>query len=88
MIGAWPGGFPPAIPAHIDATKAEVPPEKLDHTDRAKVRAAAFRAPKIYPGPVGEVLGEYLLDYESFGYRLGSGGTLVGRLVAHLTEET
>jgi hypothetical protein len=55
----------------------------LDHHERMRLRAAAFRATRLYPGPVGEVLAEEVLTWEQFGYRLG-GGRLVMRLVDHL----
>ncbi len=55
----------------------------MDHHERMRLRAAAFRANRLYPGPVGEVLAEEVLAWEQFGYRLG-GGRLVMRLVDHL----
>ena len=58
-------------------------PEFMDHHDKMQLRAAAFPATRIYPGPVGELLSRELLSWEEFGYRLG-GDQLIMRLVNHL----
>lgn len=63
------------------AVKAEVPPEGLEHVDRAKLTNAAFRAHKAYPGPVGDLISEHLNAYAEFGFRLG-GQSKVAKLVA------
>jgi hypothetical protein len=47
-------------------------PERMDHHVRMKVRAAAFRATRVYPGAVGELLSRELLGWEEMGIRLGS----------------
>ena len=60
-------------------------PEPMDHHEKMRLRAAAFRATRLYPGPVGEVLSRELLTWEEFGYRLG-GSQLVMRLVKHVLE--
>lgn len=52
----------------------------MDHHEKMRVRAAAFRATKLYPGPVGELISRELLTWEDFGYRLG-GNRLVMTLV-------
>lgn len=44
----------------------------MDHHERTRLRAAALRATRVYPGPVGELLSRELLSWEEFGYRLGS----------------
>jgi hypothetical protein len=44
----------------------------MDHHDRSRLRAGAFKATKVYPGPVGELICSELLAYDEFGYRLGS----------------
>lgn len=49
------------------------------------MRAAAFRATRLYPGPVGEVLSRELLTFEDFGYRLGSWGPTM-KLVDHVLK--
>ena len=59
-------------------------PVGMDHQQRMQVRAAAFRAARVYPGPVGESLRRELLDWADFGYRFG-GRTLVTRLIEHLS---
>jgi hypothetical protein len=60
-------------------------PAKMDHHEKMRLRAAAFRATRLYPGPVGELLSRELLTWEEFGYRLG-GGQLVMRLVDDVLE--
>jgi hypothetical protein len=55
-------------------------PDRMDHHERMKVRAAAFRATRVYPGAVGEVLSKELLSWEEYGWRLGS-FSLIRRLV-------
>ncbi len=58
-------------------------PVPMDHPEKMRLRAAAFRVTRLYPGPAGEVLSRELLTWEEFGYRLG-GGALVMRLVDHI----
>ena len=58
-------------------------PAPMDHHEKMRLRAAAFRSTRLYPGPVGELLSRELLTWEEFGYRLG-GGELVMRLVDHV----
>lgn len=58
-------------------------PEPMDHHEKMRLRAAAFRATRLYPGPVGELVSRELLTWEEFGYRLG-GDQLVMRLVDHV----
>lgn len=58
-------------------------PEFMDHHEKMRLRAAAFRATRLYPGPVGELVSRELLSWEEFGYRLG-GQELIMRLVEHL----
>ena len=60
-------------------------PVPMDHHEKMRLRAAAFRVTRLYPGPVGEVLSRELLTWEEFGYRLG-GSQLVMRLVDHVLK--
>ena len=62
-----------------------VSPEPMDHQEKMRLRAAAFRVTRLYPGPVGELLSRELLTWEEFGYRLG-GNQLVMRLVDHVLK--
>ncbi len=55
----------------------------MDHREKIQLRNAAFRATRLYPGPVGEVLSRELLAWEDFGYRLG-GSAPIMRLVDHI----
>lgn len=70
----------PQAPAAINPSN---PADRLDPHEKMRIRAAAFRAKKLYPGPVGELVSKELLDWEGFGYRFDRHG-LVGRLVEHL----
>lgn len=64
---------PPAIPV-ADQTW------RMDHHEKLRVRASAFRATRLYPGPVGELISRELLAWEEFGYRLAANGSIM-RLV-------
>ena len=55
----------------------------MSHDEKMRLRAAAFRVTRLYPGPVGELLSRELLAWEEFGYRLG-GRQLIMRLVDHV----
>ena len=57
----------------------------MHHHEKMRLRAAAFRATRLYPGPVGEVISRELHIWEDFGYRLG-GKQLVMRLVDHVLK--
>lgn len=58
-------------------------PLPLASREKVRLRAAALRVTRLYPGPVGELLSMELLSWEDFGYRLG-GAQLVMRLVEHV----
>ena len=60
-------------------------PVPMDHHEKMRLRAAAFRVTRLYQGPVGELLSRELLTWEEFGYRLG-GSQLVMRLVDHVLK--
>lgn len=59
-------------------------PDPMDRSERMRLRAAAYRAPQVYPGPVGVILQRELLMWEEFGYRLGTGG---GALIYSIVED-
>ena len=48
------------------------PPVRMEHHEKMRMRAAAFRALKLFPGPIGELLSREILTWEEFGYRFGS----------------
>jgi hypothetical protein len=52
----------------------------MDHNERKRIRLAAFRATRLYPGPVGELVSRELMSWEEFGYRLSS-GSMIMRIV-------
>lgn len=60
-------------------------PAPMEHHEKMRMRAAAFRATRVYPGPVGELISRELLSWEDFGYRLG-GNRLVMELVDHVLK--
>jgi hypothetical protein len=60
-------------------------PVPVNHQEKMRLREAAFRATRLYPGPVGELLSRELFSWEEFGYRLG-GSQLIMRLVDHLLQ--
>lgn len=64
---------PPAIPV-ADQTW------RMDQHEKLRMRAAAFRATRLYPGAAGELISRELLVWEEFGFRLDNHG-LVLRLV-------
>jgi hypothetical protein len=66
---------------------AQDPPPKFEQHERMRIRAAAFQAARLYPGPVGEMLSRELFTWDEFGYRLG-GAALVMRLVDHILKAT
>ena len=70
---------------HGTAEVSGMSPVPMDHHEKMRLRAAAFRVTRLYPGPVGELLSRELLTWEEFGYRLG-GGQLVMRLVDHVLK--
>ena len=57
----------------------------LNHHERMRLRAAALRATRVYPGPIGELLSRELLLWEEFGYRLGTAGLIHGVVDAIMT---
>lgn len=57
----------------------------MDPREKMRMRAAAFRVTRLYPGPAGELLSREILTWEEFGYRLG-GGQAVMRLVDHVMK--
>ena len=58
-------------------------PVPMQYPEKARVRAAAFRATRLYPGPVGQVLSRELLAWEEFGYRFGN-DSVMRELVDHV----
>jgi hypothetical protein len=59
--------------------------ERFEHHERLRLRTAAFRAQRVYPGPVGELIQHEILAWEEFGYRLGS-AKLMMTLVDHVLK--
>lgn len=57
--------------------------EAMDMLDRARIRAAAFRATRVYPGPVGELICSEVMAWEEWGYKFGSSSRIMA-LVEHI----
>jgi hypothetical protein len=55
----------------------------MDHHEKMRLRAAAFRVKRVYPGVAGEILAAEILSWEEFGYRLGENSRIT-RLVAEI----
>ena len=60
-------------------------PVLMDPHEKMRIRAAAFRATRVYPGVVGELISRELIVWEEFGYRL-SGSGMILRLVDHVMK--
>ena len=63
---------PPVAPGSI---------ENMLYPEKARYRAAAFRATRLFPGAIGEVLSSEILVLEEFGWIPGAQGR-GSRLVA------
>jgi hypothetical protein len=61
-------------------------PVVMDPHERSRVRRAAWLGTKLYPGPVGELIGRELMGWEELGYRLGEWGS-AWRLIEFLEAE-
>lgn len=57
--------------------------EKMTDAELMRIRKAAFRATRVYPGPVGQLISRELFEWSDFGWRLG-GKCLVIELVDHV----
>lgn len=62
------------------AVSITAPGAPMDHHEKMRIRAAAYRATQLYPGSVGELISRELLTWEEFGYRLGA-KSLINRLI-------
>ena len=50
--------------------------ERMAFHEKSRYRAAAFRAARLYPGPVGELIAREIIAWEEFGYVLHKGGLI------------
>jgi hypothetical protein len=57
--------------------------DRMDHFDRQRLRAAAFKATRVYPGPVGDLICRELMTWEEIGVRLGAHRPIM-TLVKHI----
>lgn len=69
----------------MNGPAAEAGPVPMAHHEKMRIRAAAFHATRVYPGPVGELIQRELTDWVDFGYRLG-GRRKVSELVEHVMK--
>jgi len=58
-------------------------PGAMDHHEKMRLRAAAYRVKRVYPGVAGEILCSEILSWEEFGYRLGENSRIT-KLVAEI----
>jgi hypothetical protein len=63
----------PRRPYDPHGPAADIPPERLTHHERERIKAAATHALKVFPGPIGAFLSRELLAWEQVGLRLGNG---------------
>lgn len=76
---------PEPVPA--PETPAQDHPPALDHHERTRIGAAAYRATRLYPGVVGELIARELTSWSEFGYRMGGGErAMIARLVDHVMK--
>lgn len=59
------------------------PPDKLESCEKSRLRAAAAKATRTFPGAIGQVLARELQAHEEFAYRTAPDGLLM-RLVRQL----
>lgn len=60
-------------------------PAGMDSQQHMRLRAAAFRAQKLWPGPIGNLIYREIINWESFGYQLGGHGEVM-QLVAAIEK--
>ena len=72
----------------MTTTAAINPPRRMEANEKLRLRSAAHKALKLYPGPVGELISREILVWEDFGYRIGGGGghALIGAVVDHIMK--
>jgi hypothetical protein len=77
-------------PQYVEAVPVPVPvpdrPGPMTAAEKQRMRAAAFRATRVFPGAVGEWLSRELHSWAEFGYRLGP-QALVRRLVDEVLQQ-
>lgn len=61
------------------------PPHVMSANEKLRLRAAAFKVTRLYPGPIGLLLSRELLTWEEFGYRFG-GSSLVAMAVEEILK--
>jgi len=61
------------------------PPQRMVGSEGLRLRAAASKALKLYPGPVGALVSRELLVWDEFGYRLG-GDSLIRMVVEDILK--
>lgn len=86
-IDALTGRPRPATPAQSAARDGApmVKPPALAPHEQSRIRAAQFRAKRLYPGPVGELIDRELGAWADFGYKFDKSG-MAARLVDHILK--
>jgi hypothetical protein len=57
------------------------PLSSLEQAEKQRIRRQAYRATKVFPGPIGEMISRELTAWEEFGYRLGGKGLVMRLLI-------
>lgn len=84
MIGRLVVQGPNVQPPADDVRPAD-PPPRLEPHERGRLRAAAYRATQVYPGPVGQLISRELSAVDEWGYRFVR-GSLLAELVDHVMK--
>ncbi|HEY2089066.1 MAG TPA: hypothetical protein VGH54_23960 [Mycobacterium sp.] len=66
---------------HVLATD---PPAWLEQHEKERIKAAAYRARLLYPGPVGEFINRELLSWSTIGLKFDTHGVLAKTIRALL----
>lgn len=80
-------GFTTPAPRYVipppELTVADKRAWVMEPQEKMRIRAAAFRATRLYPGPVGALIYRELLSFEEMGLRLARDGVVMG-VVEHI----
>jgi hypothetical protein len=74
------------VPEQRDVALSSSDEVRVDAAMRMRLRAAANRARKIYPGPVGELLHRELISWDEVGFMFGCRGLMI-RLVNEIMDQ-
>lgn len=82
-------GFTTPSPQYVSAPPSPTVADKrawvMEPHEKLRIRSAAFRATRLYPGPVGALISRELLSFEEMGLRLARDGVVMG-VVEHVLK--